>query len=209
MSHSVLCTPKCPICFHNYCTDVKPRVLYPCGHGICVKCLASFRNHEETEGNEDICCPMCREIILHDFNNYDLLSITENVENTNISYWCKRLLEHVDLEGLEIKIHPHVEEFAKVICNRIAYSTIFDDMEEKAREYWSTDDLIAFKSFKRSFVHTLNENNVPSSDAISWLKVLHLPQKAEKLVVQDIVKFYEVKAFLADIDGEWLLSIFL
>jgi len=152
---------------------------------------------------------MCREIILHDFNNYDLLSITENVENTNISYWCKRLLEHVDLEGLEIKIHPQVEEFAKVICNRIAYSTIFDDMEEKAREFWSTDDLIAFKSFKRSFVHTLNENNVPSSDAISWLKVLHLPQKAEKLVVQDIVKFYEVKAFLADIDGEWLLSIFL
>lgn len=209
MSYSVLCTPKCPICFHNYSADIKPKVLYPCGHGICQKCLESFRNHEETEGNEEICCPICRETIVQEFNNYDLLSITDNVQNKNLSYWCKRLLEHVDLEGWEIQMHPKIEQFAKVICSRIAYSTLFDDMEEKGREYWSTDDLVSFKAFKRSFVHTLNENNIPSSDAISWLRVLHLPHKAEKLLMQDIVNFYEVKAFLAPMEGEWLMNIFL
>jgi hypothetical protein len=209
MSYSVLCTPKCPICFSNYSADVKPKVLYPCGHGMCVSCIASFRSHEEDAGNEDIKCPVCRATVIQEFDNYDLLAITDRVENQDLTYWCRRLLEHVELEGCEIEMHPRIEQFAKVICTRISYNTVLEDMEDKQRQFWAADDLIMFKSFKRIFVNTIKNNKVPAKDALRWLQVLHLPPKIEKIVMQEIVNFYEVKAFLAPMGGEWLMDIFL
>lgn len=206
---SFIVTPKCPICRQNYCTDIRPTVLYPCGHGMCNECIESLREHEEEQGNEDVKCPVCREIIVQDFLNYDLVSITDQVRTDSLTYWSKRLVENIALEGYEIELHPQVEAFSKVICIRMAYSDLLNDVEDKSREYWSKEELIMVTSFKKIFVHALRQSNIVAKDALSWMQVLCLPTKIEKLLLREVVNFYESKAFLAPMKAEWLLDIFL
>jgi hypothetical protein len=208
MSFTILCTPKCPICIRNYSNKVIPTVLYPCGHGLCKTCIQKYRTVQHDEGNEEIPCPICREPIVKDFNNYDLRAITENVYNDELSYWSKRLIEQVDLEGSELYIHPQVEQFSKAICTRIAYKTDMNNMDEKEEEFWTSEEVIVFKTFKRSFLQTLKKHDISADVGLKWLRVLVLPKNYNKIMLTEVLAFYDIKAFLEPLEADWLIDLF-
>jgi hypothetical protein len=197
-----IATPVCPICHNNYEFSVEPRVLYPCGHGLCKVCIDAYRDHD----GEDIKCPTCRQPIEKDFKNYDLIEITNNVNTMDMSEWCKKLIGCVEPTLDTFIVHPKIESFAEVICSRISMDSAIKNMIATPLEFWSADEKKKFDTFVLAFISVLKSTDTSLKDALKWLKVLRVPN--DHLVRKEMMMFYDSKAFLETLGGVWILTLF-
>ena len=206
--NKIVNTPPCPICLKNYSSTVIPKILYPCGHGMCNKCLSDFKAHEEeVNGNiDEVQCPQCRGIIIQDFENYDLQHITNNVDLNSMPYWSKRLLEAVDTRGAVIDIDEKVMPFCRTLFTGIVYSEDLNTLGHIKTENWTECDRQKVQSIIKSFLSALINSNTPVNDALDWISVLNMPQRVEIKLLQDVNKFYNCKDFLKRMNAEWLMD---
>lgn len=201
-------TPPCPICLKNYSHDVQPKILYPCGHGMCNKCLIDYRKHaEEADGNVDaLQCPQCREIIVQDFENYDLQHITNNVNYNTMPYWSRRLLEAVDSRGMVVDINEKLLPFCKTLFTRIVYSEDLRTLGHIKCDNWTECDRQKVHSISNAFIAALTQSNIDVNEALDWITVLNMPQRVEIKLLHSVNKYYTSKDFLKRMNAEWLME---
>ena len=206
--NKIVNTPPCPICLKNYSSTVIPKLIYPCGHGICSACLTDFQRYEEEEnGNVDeIRCPQCREIIVQSFENYDLQHITNNVNLNSMPYWSKRLLEAVDTRGAVIEIDDKLMPFCRTLFTRIVYSEDLKTLAHIKTDNWTECDRQKVQSIIRAFLGALINSDTQVNEALDWISVLNMPQRVEVKLLQDVNKFYTCKDFLKRMNAEWLMD---
>ena len=201
-------TPTCPICLKNYTFNVVPKILYPCGHGICNKCLIEFKEHEQDEHGsiDEIKCPQCREVIVQDFENYDLQHITNNVEFNSMPYWSRRLLEAVDTRGAIVDIDEKLLPFCKTLFTRLVYNDDIKTLGKIKTENWTECDREKVYSITRAFTQALTESHVSVDEALDWITVLNVPKRVETILLHDVNKYYTMKNFLKSRRAEWLMD---
>ena len=201
-------TPTCPICIKNYSCTIIPKVLYPCGHGICNKCLIDYKDHTEENGNNinELKCPQCREVIVQEFENYDLQHITNNVNLNALSYWSKRLLEAVEVRGVTVHIDDKILPFCKTIFTRIVYNEDLKTLNFTKTENWSECDRQKVESISKSFINALSNSKIGVEEALDWVTVLNMPQRVEVKLLVDVNKYYTSKSFLKQMNAEWLMN---
>ena len=208
MSRNIVITPKCPICLKMYDSVTLPKTLYPCGHGMCSECLVSYAKHgEENDPAVDLKCPLCREPIVQEFDNYDLQSITNNVNTNTLSYWTQRLLETMDKDGEEIVLNDELIPFSKTIVTRVCYRNDFKIMDKL--DIWSKDDHTKVHALCKTFVEALQTSNTTVDKALKWIEVLNVPPSVENQLITKINKFFTAKSFLETMDAEWLMDALL
>jgi len=205
---NIVNTPVCPICLKNYNCKVVPKILYPCGHGMCNKCLHDFRAHAmDTDGTiDELKCPTCREIIVHDFENYDLQGITSDVDHSTMPYWSKRLLEAIDTRGEIVDIDEKVLPFCRCLFTRIVYSEDIKTLGQIKTENWSECDRHKINSVISAFTQALTQSRVEVDEALDWITVLNMPQRVEVKLLQSVNKYYTTKNFLKSRNALWLMD---
>lgn len=206
----IVVTPLCPICLNNYSSKYLPRILYPCGHGMCNYCYLKLKEHT-AENNEDaVClCPKCREPIVEAVSNYDLQEITQNVNTDLLGYWSRRLLGVVGLEGQTVHINENVKPLCQTIFTRICFQEDFTVMEGTDQLLWTEEERHKVKALSRSMIRSLLENPIEKEDALNWISVFHLPSSVEKAILWDVNKFYKSKQFLEKMDATWIMDAIL
>lgn len=201
-------TPPCAICLRNYSSTVVPKILYPCGHGMCSQCLYEFKEHEENSNGstDEIKCPQCREIIVQEFENYDLQHITNNVDFDTMPYWSRRLLEAVDTRGAVINIDEKLLPFCKTLFTRIVYAEDFKLLGNIKTENWSECDREKVSSVIRAFLSALTQSKIDVDEALDWINVLNVPQRVEIKILHDVNKYYTTQSFLKRLNATWLMD---
>ena len=201
-------TPTCPICLRNYSCIIIPKILYPCGHGMCNKCIVDYREHMEENENDvnELKCPQCREIIVQEFENYDLQHITNNVSLNTLSYWSKRLVQAIDTRGITINIDEKMVPFCKTLFTRIVYNEDLKTLEYIKSDDWSECDRQRVKSLSKTFINALSCSEIDVDEALNWISVLNMPQGVEIKMLKAVNKFYTTKHFLKQMNAEWLLN---
>jgi hypothetical protein len=173
---------------------------------MCGDCIEKYRNHAD---EENVTCPLCREPIVQDFYNYDLLQITERVKNDDNEYWCKRLIAVSSLSGEEISVHDEMKPFAKLICTRAVYSTEIVNMGKEDVDTWDDDKILIMDIMTKAFIKGLRISKLDFDASIMWVKILFLPPNCENLLLSKILSFYDVYNFLTKMDGEWVMDMLM
>lgn len=207
MERNIVVTPNCPICLKNYSSTCIPKIAYPCGHGMCGECILDYRQHNE-EDNE-LKCPICREVIVQDFENYDLQYISNNVNTDVMSYWSRRLLEIVESKGSTVQIHEKMLPFCRTIFTRLVYRDDFKILGIVDHVCWTHEDRQKINRLSRTFLKALACTNSDAEEALNWVHVLNVPTSVESILIRDVNRFYNGKNFLETMDGEWLLDSLL
>lgn len=190
--------PKCPVCYENYSATVVPRILSPCGHGLCVTCTSKCKE------TIPMMCPLCRADVEKDFLNFDLMHITGHL-NTPDEYWVKRLIALCE-PGQEIFIHDKLIPFAKVLSIRISNSVHISKLKDTDLDDFGDEDSKLLDALCESYIECLNMAKVNFQDALKWAKTLFLPNHIENVLVSKAVNYYDVYNFLKPIDATWLLD---
>jgi hypothetical protein len=117
---------ECPICMNLY---ENPHVL-PCQHTFCKSCLVSLKN-ENTNNNNCIDCPICREKHKLGVNGVDGLAA---------NYTMKRLIELESMAAAEKEKPPSNKDKAKCfvcqkfcqlqVCSDCSYMLCYDCLED-------------------------------------------------------------------------------
>lgn len=206
--NKIVNTPPCPICLRNYTSTITPKILSPCGHGICSKCLLDYKTHEQEQHGtlDQLQCPQCREVIIQDFENYDLQHITNNVDLNSMPYWSQRLLEAVDTRGVVIEIDEKLSPFCRTLFTRIVYSEDLKILEYIKPENWTESDKQKVQSISKAFLGALLNSQIEVNEALDWISALNTPQRVEIKLLQDVNKFYTTKDFLKRMKAEWLMD---
>jgi len=201
-------TPCCPICIRSYSSLIIPKIIAPCGHGICSECLINFKDHEEEKNGSlhDLKCPQCRGIIVQDFENYDLQHITNNVDLSTVPYWSKRLLEAIDTKGEVVEITPELSPFCRTLFTRIVYSEDLKAMGTIKTENWTACDSQKVENIVKAFIMGLINSNIDANEALDWITVLNVPQRVEIKLLHEVNKFYTTKEFLHRMKADFLLD---
>ena len=202
---SFVVTPSCPICLKSYDARPTPKILYPCGHGMCAECIDTYREHE----GDEMKCPLCREVIVQDFENYDLQDITSGVNRDTLSYWSQRLLEILDRNGEIVHLDKQLMPFCRALYTRIAYSDDLKVLDGVDADVWSVDDRARVALLTKTFLRALQTSDVPIEDALRWIYVLNTPSLVENELIQHVNKFYANKEFLRSMKADWLLDTLL
>lgn len=206
MSRNIVITPKCPVCHSMYDCNTTPKVL-GCGHGICSECLISYATHNNSTA--ELTCPLCRAPIVQDFENYDLQSITNDVNFSTIPYWSQRLLETLDKDGETVTLHEKLAPFSKTIMIRICYREDFRVLDKIDTDIWSKEDTGKIRSLCKSFIKALRRSDCAVDNALKWIEVLNLPSIIENKLVQRTNKYFVAKNFLSSMDAVWLMDALL
>lgn len=202
---NVIITPSCPICLKNYSCTVIPKMFFPCGHGACSKCMIQYKEHKE---DEELTCPLCRQEIKAEFENYELQEITNKVNTDELSYWSRRLVEAVELPGVSITINDQIKSMSKSLFTRLVYKDEIRMLENAEEILWTIDEKQKVKMLSNTFIKALLRSDMESKEALNWITVLNVPTNVENVLLANVHKFYKAKQFLTEIDGEWLLDAF-
>lgn len=99
--------PICPICHIQYSLSIKPIVLQPCGHGVCLEC------HLQCEQRSIDDCSICRQPVISFTPNYDLIQICKK----RTTDWKFRLENAVasTLSGVDFTINDSLEVVSPLI----------------------------------------------------------------------------------------------
>ena len=200
---SVVVTPICPVCHKNYNEKVEPMSLQPCGHGICIKCLAQLKVHA---GREIPKCPICRDPIQGESINWDLREITTNIPPNTNGYWEKSILELACISGRRIKISGDMHQYAKAICIRLAFDSIFVHMKDNMKALNSEEKSAVF-SMKNALVRAARRTDDDMETLCKWISIFAFPEFLESYYVKFFMQWYENKSFLDDIGGAWLMDV--
>lgn len=194
-----LCTPVCSVCLKNYNKDVRPVSLHPCGHGICKTCIGSLELREEI-----VKCPQCRCIVEKHQPNYDLRTMTDEVES-DPTYWGRRLMEVVQLPGSQIEISDEIRPFCKLICTRIIYGNTLKYIDPDS-DNWNESEEDCVQKILKIFSKCINKNNVQIEEAFKWIKALNFEMHLENYIYQKIINFYDIKHFLDEKKASWIID---
>lgn len=187
--------PKCPICWNRYSKLQKPLVLQPCGHGVCEVCMSKCRS-EETE----IVCPKCREVVIEEKPNYDLL---ETIPEEEPDVWVQQLLDFYKNSGVTVHVDKRVHIMAKVLVKRIEHA---NEIEKMSAE-WSTNEKIIVGKLVTDFCDCVLCLNMRFTEAMRWIQVMSLPKDFESFFTHKVVEMYENKDFLKTMNAEWLMEL--
>lgn len=204
MSTYVL-TPKCPVCLNHYSQSVKPVILQPCCHGCCSKCIEQYRTISEENNQEDIKCPRCREVVIEEKPNYDLIEMIPEQENKEM--WVEKLLDFCGRTGEEVQVHVDVEVFSKLICSRLVNQEKIDDIGLKDVSQWSSSDKKLVLRFKEELRCCIISLGCDFDEVRKWVQILNLPSKLETYIMADLLEYYDSKRFLSLMNAEWLLDL--
>jgi len=201
-------SPCCAICLKNYSCLIVPKILSPCGHGICSECLHTFKEHEEEKNGslEDLKCPQCRGIIIGDFENYDLQHITNNVDLNHMPYWSKRLLEAIDNRGAIVEVDEKLMPFCRTLFTRIVYNEDIKVLGLVKSENWTDCDRQKIRSISGAFTTALTVSQIDVDEALDWITVLNVPQCVEVKLLHDVNRYYTTRNFLKTRNAEWLMD---
>ena len=169
--------PLCPVCQNNYNTSLVPRVMHPCGHGICSQCLDKY----VSRGGDT--CPICRTDILHTCCNYDLLSMCKPPEDD----WkmdIRRILGRV-MPDRQVDLHVGLKQVAPLI---------------RLRCEWTVGSL---KEAKCVLVKLMAD--MPVNDVLEWVSLLSFDDDIELQLVEHVSKLVDQRLFLQN-DG-WVLEL--
>lgn len=202
---SYVITPKCPVCLNHYSNKVKPVILQPCCHGCCANCVTEYRRISEENNEQDITCPRCREVVIEEKPNYDLLEMLPEEENKDM--WVEKLLDFADKQGQEIRVHVDVQIFAKLICSRLVNQERLDRIALKTFEDWTVQDKKTMQVFKEELRCCIISMDCDFEEISKWVQVLSLPSKIESYIMAGLMEFYESKKFLTPMGAEWLLDL--
>ena len=200
---NIVVTPTCPICLKNYDATTIPKICYPCGHGMCGQCIISYREHEESE---DITCPLCRGVVVEDFENYDLQHITNEVNINMMPYWSRRLLEAVNKRGGTINIDEQLLPFCKTIFTRIIYKDDYKILARTDEDVWTKTDIEKVEHLTRAFIKALVQSKIEVDEALNWIHVLNIPSNIENHVIKDVNRYYTARGFLKRMNALWLMD---
>lgn len=193
-----LCTPTCPICLKNFNNECVPVTLQPCGHGGCQVCIQKL-----IERSEVASCPVCRTLIVNTTPNYDLKTITDEVES-DPSFWGRRLLEILHLPGQQVVISEKIRPYTKLICNRLVYNRAFRELGEVST--WGDDEKIIVNKIVKIFTNTMKKQETDIEEAFMWLKILNFNKHIDNYITAKILNWYEIKIFLDEMDALWIVD---
>lgn len=197
--------PKCPVCLRRYSSTVKPMTLQPCSHGMCETCIGKYREIKEEEG-QDIKCPKCREVVIEEKPNYDLIDIMPS-ENLETNPWLKKLLDTFEETGVTVPVHMHVEELSKLIVTRINNDREIQGLSNTEKNEWLESDIKLLKTMKQEFINCVLDMEVDFKQMHGWLQVLNLPSSIENYFTSELLTIYENKRFLSQFNAEWLMDL--
>tara|TARA_B100000925_G_scaffold291592_1_gene280262 strand:+ start:1999 stop:2628 length:630 start_codon:yes stop_codon:yes gene_type:complete len=197
--------PKCPVCLNSYSHEVKPVVLQPCCHGCCANCVAEYRRISEENNEQDITCPQCREVVIEEKPNYDLIEMLP--EQSNRGYWTEKLIELTERRGEQLQVHVDVEVFSKLICLRIIENKNLIKISELQRNDWSNSDQKLIRSIKQELDNCILCLDCEFDEIVKWVQILNLPTSLETYMMSHLLNFYESKKFLQPMGAEWLLDL--
>ena len=202
---SYVISPKCPVCLNHYSNLVKPVILQPCCHGCCASCVRQYREISLDNNEEDIRCPKCREIVIEEKPNYDLIEMLPEEENKDM--WVEKLLDFSNKRGQEIRVHVDVEVFSKLICSRLVNQERIDKIALKSTNEWTSSDQKIMQGFKEELRCCIIALDCDFEEIMKWVQVLNLPSKIESYIMAGLLEFYASKKFLSPMGAEWLLDL--
>ncbi len=199
--------PKCPVCLKRYSNDVKPMILQPCSHGICEDCVIRYREvkEDDDETDDEIRCPKCREVVIEEKPNYDMMEMMSPPESNH--FWVQKLVEGCEEAGLLVSVHRKVEVLSKLIVSRIINDDRIQSLGYKARSEWTGADIKLVKGLKQEFSECIITLEMDFGEASNWVQVLDLPRDFESYITSQLVAIFENQRFLKQMDAEWLMDL--
>tara|TARA_A100001015_G_C15000440_1_gene718230 strand:+ start:1707 stop:2231 length:525 start_codon:yes stop_codon:yes gene_type:complete len=170
--------------------------------------MIDFKDHtEEQEGTADeLQCPQCRQVIVEEFENYDLQHITNNVDTNTLPYWSRRLIEAVHPRGTVVEIDDKLLPFCKTLFTRIVYKDDLNTLGHIKSDKWTVCDRQKVDSITKAFINALTYSKIEVDEAIDWITVLNVPHRVEVRILHDVHKYFTTKKFLQRVGGEWLMD---
>ena len=190
MNYTVL--PKCPVCLKRYSKEVRPLSLQPCSHGICEECLRNYRSVQD-----DVRCPKCREVIIEEKPNYDLIEMIPEAEYN----WSQQLVDIYDKEGVTLHVHDQVDVFSKVLLQRLLHTKEIDTFSDVDTNKYIINQM------KKDLKQCIVASDIPFDEFLNWIDIMALPVTLEHIIIKFIIKIYKQKDFLKEMDAEWILEI--
>lgn len=195
--------PKCPICLCRYSTEKKPMTMQPCGHGICKECLGAYRDRNEED--EEITCPTCREVIIEEKPNYDMIDLMPDEYETRI--WSQKLVDNFERAGIAVVVTPKVEVMSKLLVTRVINDDIIQSIGRMQKDEWSDSEIRLVRGLKQEFTDCINVLEMNFREASKWIQVLSLPPLFENYFITHVLTVFENKSFLKEMDAEWLMDL--
>ena len=198
-------TPTCPICHQHYTCRVKPVTIQPCGHGVCNTCVDKLEEHGSLD-NPSL-CPLCRGPIESIKPNFDLREITNNINvDSKLGFWESQIKKMTNVQGKKISFSREMRFYSKAICIRLAYDDTFSSMKMPS-SVWSSEDMNAIRAMKNALTEAalMSDDNVDV--VVLWLSILAFPIPVEDYLIRFILKWFESKEYLDQLNGTWLLSV--
>lgn len=196
--------PKCPVCLNRYSAEVKAMTLQPCGHGMCLECLEQYR---DTRGdNEEISCPKCREVIIEEKPNYDMIELMPDEYETRI--WSQKLVDNFERAGIAVVVTPKIEIMSKLLVTRVINDDMIQSIGQRMKkDEWSDSEVRLVRGLKQEFADCINVLEMDFREASKWIQVLSLPPLFENYFITQVLTMFENKSFLGEMDAEWLLDL--
>ena len=179
--------PKCPICKNMYTRERKPYILQPCCHGLCKECIKGLRDHDENAK-----CPQCREIIIEEKPNYELIELLPDL--TEAPFYTEKLLELTEIIGAVVTIGEEVEMFSKLIVDRIGYKHALSQVPHSKRN-WTEGDKKCMKRFVLDIKGIILVSDTEFVNLVKWIEVLSFPEHVETYLVSKTGQLFEKKNF--------------
>ena len=193
--------PKCPICLQRYSNDVKPLILQPCCHGVCEDCMEKYR--ESTEGETK--CPKCREIIIEEKPNYDMIDMMPDEYETRL--WAQKLVDCMERAGISVVVTPKIEIMSKFIVTRVINDDRLQTIGLKTKQEWTETDSRLVRELKQEFNDCINVLEMDFQEATKWVQVMNLPPFFENYFITQVITMFENKKFLKEFEAEWLMDL--
>jgi hypothetical protein len=201
-SRTYIILPKCPVCYERYSNTVKPMTLQPCGHGMCHECLEHYREARE----EELTCPKCREIIIEEKPNYDMIDTMPDDFETRI--WSQKLVDNFERAGVTVVVTPKIEVMSKLLVTRVINDDIIQSLGGKInKQEWSDAEIMMVRGLKQEFSDCINVLEMDFREASNWIQVLSLPPFFENYFITQTIAVFENRNFLKGMDAMWLLDL--
>lgn len=158
---------------------------------------------KDNEGQE-MTCPVCREVVIEEKPNYDLLNTIPKEER---NHWTEKLVENCENIGMNVVVSDRIECMSELLVLRIINNDRIQSFSEKLRSEWTGGDIMLVKQMKQAFIDSIIATDMDFSEVMRWIQVLALPNDFENYFTTQMMTVFENKKFLQRMEAEWLLDI--
>jgi len=158
---------------------------------------------KDNEGQE-MTCPVCREVVIEEKPNYDLLTTIPKEER---NHWTEKLVENCENIGINVVVSDRIECMSELLVLRIINNDRIQSFSDKLRSEWTGGDIMLVKQMKQAFIDSITATDMDFSEVMRWIQVLALPNDFENYFTTQMITVFENKKFLQRMEAEWLLDI--